>query len=124
MNMQTHFAEVIESHLDHYTAQCWQWDNFPQFGNLVCVEEEARKILGVVTTIATGSIDPTRTPYPYQKTEVELRAEQPQIFEFLRTIFTVTIVGSYTHVPTPKIAHFKGMAICICIIDIKLFRTG
>lgn len=101
----THFAEVIESHLDHYTAQCWQWDNFPSFGNLVCVEEEGRTVLGVVTTIATGSMDPTRTPYPYQKTEAELRAEQPQIFEFLRTIFTVTIVGYRTHTSTNKLYY-------------------
>lgn len=100
-----HFAEIIESHLDHYTAQCWQWDNFPSFGSLVCVEEEGRTVLGVVTTIATGSIDPTRTPYPYQKTEAELRAEQPQIFEFLRTIFTVAIVGYHTHTPTNKLCY-------------------
>ncbi|MFA5306203.1 MAG: HAS-barrel domain-containing protein [Candidatus Babeliales bacterium] len=100
-----HFAEIIESQLDHYTAQCWQWDNFPSFGSLVCVEEETRTVLGVVTTIATGSIDPTRTPYPYQKTEAELRAEQPQIFEFLRTIFTVAIVGYRTHTPTTKLYY-------------------
>jgi hypothetical protein len=95
MKTSSHFAEIIESNLDHYTAQCWQWDNFPIFGSLVMVEESTRTILGVVSTVSTGSIDPTRTPFPYQKTEEELKAEQPQIFEFLRTLFTVQIVGYY-----------------------------
>ncbi|MFA6262944.1 MAG: hypothetical protein WCW33_00460 [Candidatus Babeliales bacterium] len=121
MTTVSHFAEIIESHLDHYTAQCWQWDNFPIFGSLVMVEEATRTVLGVVSTVATGSIDPTRTPFPYQKTEAELKAEQPQIFEFLQTTFTVHVVG-YCHreqrdkflyllPPTPcKIHAFVGTA--------------
>lgn len=93
MKNTIHFAEVIESCLDHYTAQCWQWNRFPSFGSLVYVQEENKTIFGVVSHIQTGSMDPARTPFPYQKTEAELLAEQPQIFEFLKTTFTVQIVG-------------------------------
>lgn len=89
------FAEVIASNLDHFIAQCWRWDNFPEFGSLVHVTNETTTIIGCVTQVETGSIDPMRSPFPYQKTELELKAEQPQIFEFLKTTFTVQILGSH-----------------------------
>lgn len=91
--MKHSFAEVVESCLDHYTAHCWQWDSFPRFGQLIGVNNESATTLGFVTAIQTGSIDPLRMPFPYQKTEDELRAQQPQIFEFLKTTFNVQIVG-------------------------------
>lgn len=93
MSNISNFAEVIESSLDHYIAQCWQWNNFPAFGALIHIEDATKIVFGVVSHIQTGSTDPTRTPYPYQKTEQELLAEQPQIFEFLKTTFTVQVIG-------------------------------
>ena len=101
---QLNFAEVIESSLDSFTAQCWQWDYFPHFGSLVQVESQTHTIFGCVVQVQTGSMDSTRSAFPYQKTEDELRTEQPQIFEFLKTTFVVQIIG-YTEkaylVPTP-----------------------
>jgi len=87
------FAEIIESNLNEFTAQCWKWDDFAKFGSLVQVESEKNIILGCVTQVQTGSLDPIRQPFPYQKTEAELMAEQPQIFEFLKTTFTIQILG-------------------------------
>ena len=87
------FAEVIESSLDNFLAQSWQWDFFPSFGSLIQVKSKKTVILGVVTQVQTGSMDPMRYPFPYQKTEEELLREQPQIFEFLKTTFRVQIVG-------------------------------
>ena len=87
------FAEVIESSLDNFLAQSWQWDFFPSFGSLIQVESKKNIILGVVTQVQTGSMDPMRYPFPYQKTEEELLREQPQIFEFLKTTFRIQIVG-------------------------------
>jgi hypothetical protein len=118
MNKNTYFAEVIESSIDHFTAQCWQWNQYPTFGSLVVVQEQEKTIFGIVSHIQTGSIDPTRSPFPYQKTEAELMAEQPQIFEFLKTTFTVHIVGHQIHdknyyllPPTPcKIHSFVAEA--------------
>lgn len=97
---KTAFAEVIESALDHFTAQCWEWDQFPSFGNLVTITNEPLTLIGFVTQIHTGSMDPMRYPFPYKKTEEELRAEQPQIFEFLKTTFTVQITGYANHEAT------------------------
>ena len=87
------FAEVIESSLTSWVAQSWQWNTFPSFGSLLMVQAKQRDLFGIVCHIQTGSMDPTRSPFPYQKTEDELLAEQPQIFEFLKTTFTCTILG-------------------------------
>ncbi len=88
-----HFAEVIESSLAGWVAQCWQWDYFPPFGSLVMTESKEQSIFGIVHQVQTGSMDPTRSPFPYQKTEEELLLEQPQIFEFLKTTFCCLTVG-------------------------------
>ena len=87
------FAEVIQSSLQSFTAQSWNWDYFPTFGSLVTVTTESRTLFGIVYAVQTGSSDAGRYPITFQKTEEELRAEQPQIFEFLQTTFSCLIVG-------------------------------
>lgn len=74
--------------LSQWTTQAWQWDVYPEFGAVVCTENGATQIFGVVYHIKTGSDDPVRQTFAYQKSEVELRQEQPQIFEFLKTDFS------------------------------------
>lgn len=94
------FAEIIESSLDKSTAQCWEWDNLPRFGSIVSFSSNPDIItLGCVTHVTTGSMDPMRYPYPYKKTEAELRQEQPQIFEFLKTTFTIQMLGQIDQTP-------------------------
>lgn len=90
------FAEVIESSLHHWKAQSWQWDLFPTYGSLVTVTQGTYTYIGLVHDITTGSMDPLRYPFPFQKTEEELKKEQPQIFEFLRTSFSTIALG-YRH---------------------------
>ena len=106
------FAEVIESSLQGWTAQSWQWDQFPSFGSLVVVHSGPRTIFGIIYEVETGSSDSTRQPFAYGKTEQELRAQQPQIFEFLRTSFGCLTVGYseqgkifYTLAPAPAKIH-------------------
>jgi hypothetical protein len=91
--MKHSFAEVIESSLNHWKGQSWQWDSFPQFGSLITIETQERTFFGLVYDIQTTSIDPHRTPIAYQKSETELKIEQPQIFEFLHTTFSCLTVG-------------------------------
>lgn len=87
------FAEVIESSLQSWLAQSWQWNYFPPFGTLVHIQQSNRIVFGIVHQVQTGSMDPTRYPFPYQKTEEELLREQPQIFEFLKTTFSCVTIG-------------------------------
>ncbi len=106
-----YFAEVIESSLHSFLAQSWEWDHFPSFGALVQVENKQQIIMGTVTELQTGSMDPTRYPFPYKKTEEELLAQQPQIFEFLKTTFKVHIIGYIDKTPTET-----GKAGTICYL--------
>jgi len=86
-------GEVIESSLSLAIGQCWQWDNLPTFASLVQIENNNQRIFGCVTDIRTESSDPSRKPFAYGKTEEELLAEQPQIFELLKSTFTIQIIG-------------------------------
>lgn len=117
-NKHHYFAEIVESNLTNFTAQSWQWDTFPEFGSLVTVETKKRILFGVVYAIQTGSMEPGRYPFTYQKTEEELLAEQPQIFEFLKTSFSCLTLGFSEHEVLyhqlapgpPKIHSFVGPA--------------
>lgn len=93
MNTTKPFAEVIESSLTGWSAQSWKWNAFPHFGSLVIIEAKTRTIFGIIHQVQTGSMDPSRYPFAYQKSEEELLAEQPQIFEFLKTTFSCLVVG-------------------------------
>ncbi|KKP29397.1 MAG: HerA-ATP synthase, barrel domain protein [candidate division TM6 bacterium GW2011_GWF2_30_66] len=88
-----YFAEVIESSLQEWKAQCWDWNKLPSFGSIVTIKSGNKTIFGVVHQIQTGSDDPSRHPFAYQKTEEELMREQPQIFEYLKTTFSCITIG-------------------------------
>lgn len=106
------FSEVIESSLYTWLIQSWQWDATPAFGSLVTIESNKKVLCGIVHQIQTGSMDPIRYPFPYKKTHEELRAEQPQIFEFLKTTFSCIPIGYfdkgkmvYLLPPEPPLIH-------------------
>jgi hypothetical protein len=112
MKQEKYFAEVIESSLTGWLAQSWSWDMFPEFGSFVAIEGKKRTVFGIVHQVQTGSMDPVRYPFPYQKTEEELLKEQPQIFEFLKTTFSCVTIGfqekksiSYIIAPEPPKIH-------------------
>lgn len=114
MNNKQAFAEIIQSSLSEWTAQCWSWDTPATFGSLVACSNGTTQTFGIVHKIQTGSMDPARHPIAYQKTEEELLKEQPQIFEFLQTTFTCITIGYqeqdklFYHLPEvpPKIHAF------------------
>lgn len=87
------FGEIIESSLGHWRGQSWQWDYFPRFASLVIVDAGSLKLVGLIYEVKTGSADSTREPYAYQKTEEELRQQQPHIFSFLKTTFSCSALG-------------------------------
>jgi hypothetical protein len=119
MNINTPFAEIVESSLQSFKAHCWQWDKVPAFGSLITADLAGnRSLFGIVYHTEMGSMDPMRYPFPYQKTQDELLQEQPQIFSFLKTIISCLILGykelgviHYTLVPEPpKIHAFVSIA--------------
>lgn len=113
MKSQIAFAEIMESSLHVATAQCWDLHNAPEFGTLVQIEDSPYTLFGIVNHIHTGSLDAARYPFPYKKTREELAREQPQIFEFLKTSFSMIMLGyqqknsrmCYTIPPKPCAIH-------------------
>ncbi|MCS6860019.1 MAG: hypothetical protein NZT92_06845 [Abditibacteriales bacterium] len=106
-----YIAEVVESSTTEVVAECRQLNLSPPFGAFVRIDSEP-VALGVVFNIATRSLDPTRRPIAYGKTEEELRLEQPQIFELLRTEFHALLVGfrqdkrgQGIETPSPSVFH-------------------
>lgn len=92
------FAEIVSSSLVSFTAQCWDWEHVPQFGQCVVVDGFASKtkIYGVVYQINTGSSDGQREAQAFGKTYTELRQQQPQIFHFLKITFHCIPIGYST----------------------------
>ena len=129
MEQRNAFAEVIESSLVGWTSQSWQWNRFPSFGSLVTIENNQRTLFGLVYQANTGSMDPARYPFPYQKTEKELLAEQPQIFEFLKTTFLSMTVGyldngRIVHLLAPEPPHIHAFVQEASLTESKLFFSN
>jgi len=85
-------GEVVEGSTTELIAEACQLHGAPSFGRFVRVESEMQ-IVGIVFNVFTHSIEPSRRPTAYGKTEDQLRLEQPQIFELLRTEFQVLVIG-------------------------------
>ena len=89
---RTHVGEVVESSTTELIAQARELHGAPSFGQFVRVEA-AMPVVGIVFNVFTHSIEANRRPTAYGKTEEELRLEQPQIFELLRTEFQALVIG-------------------------------
>lgn len=87
------FAEIVQSSLQEWKAQCWDFNKFPEFGSIVAIKSKNKTIFGIVNQIEMGSMDSGRYPFTYKKTEEELLREQPQIFEYLKTTFSCITIG-------------------------------
>jgi len=87
-----YIAEVIESSTTTFTAQTRELHGAPPFGAFVKVSSSVM-IMAMIYEISTGSTELNRHPVAYGKTEAELKLEQPQIFELLRTEINALIVG-------------------------------
>ena len=87
-----HVGEVIESSTSRFLAESRELNGAPPFGSFVKTEPDPA-IFGLVYNVSTHSMEPNRRPTAYGKTEHELRMEQPQIFELLKTEFEAAVVG-------------------------------
>ncbi len=93
IEQNTPFAEVTESALNTWRAQCWNWEVMPAYGTVLTIETPQRVLFGLVHELSTGSYDTHRTVFAYQKNEEELKREHPHIYEYLQTSFTCLTLG-------------------------------
>lgn len=113
MSNHHYFAEIVESSLHTWVAQCWQWAKHPAFGSLVALDMHDKQVYAIVYDVKIGSGDPHRYPVTYQKTEQELLAEYPHIFEFIKTTFFCLPIGyeykkAYYHLLPPEPAKIHA----------------
>ena len=95
-------GEIIEASTTHFTAQTFEKQTEaltipipPSFGSFVRShsEEMGIDILGVVYNVTTGSIDGTHHPTALNLSRQQLREQQPQIFDLLKTNFSAVIIA-------------------------------
>ena len=95
-------GEIVSSNTSSFTAQCLKEDSStltlpqaPYFGSFVIAksEEIGFDIIAVVFDISSGSIDSVHRPTAMNLTRAELRFQQPQIFDLLKTDFSAITVG-------------------------------
>lgn len=86
-------GEIIGSSNTEFIAQSHLLYESPAFGAFVRVDGRDETVYGVVFAAYTHSLEPNRLAVAYHRSELELRAEQPQIFELLKTKFEAVIVG-------------------------------
>mgnify|MGYP001198814089 CR=1 FL=1 len=87
-----HIGEVIESSTWNFLAESKELNGAPPFGSFVKTKSDP-DVYGLVFNLSTHSLEPNRRSAAYGKTEQELRLEQPQIFELLKTEFEAVIIG-------------------------------
>ena len=92
VDTEIYIGEVIESSTSQFVAESRELNGAPPFGAFVKTSG-AIPVYGLVFNVCTHSIEPNRRATAYGLTEQELRNEQPQIFELLKTEFEAVIVG-------------------------------
>jgi hypothetical protein len=85
-------GEVIGSSNTEFIAESALLHNSPPFGSFIKVKAR-ETIYAVVCNAYTHSLEPNRLAIAYHRSEQELRDEQPQIFELLKTKFEAVIIG-------------------------------
>ncbi|MFN8674526.1 MAG: hypothetical protein U0457_20900 [Candidatus Sericytochromatia bacterium] len=96
-------GEIISSNTNSFIAQCIKDKNkdeltlpqAPYFGSFVKAkgEELGFDIIAIVYEISSGSIDSIHRPTAMNLSREELRLNQPQIFDLLKTDFSAIIIG-------------------------------
>ena len=85
-------GEVIGSSNTEFIAESLLLHSSPPFGAFIKVQSR-ETIYGAVFNAYTHSLEPNRLAIAYHRSEQELRDEQPQIFELLKTKFEAVIIG-------------------------------
>lgn len=90
-------AEVIASQTRMFTAQLLRDQTPPALGTWIKVERtDGILIWGVVYSIESASIEPSRQVEAFGKPREALMREMPQVFELIRTYVSVLILGYET----------------------------
>ena len=99
-------GEVIDATTTELTAQSYELHQSPFFGSFVRASNGDADVWAVVAQAHTGGIDPGRHPVARgaaYTSEAEVYAQNPELPQLLRTVFTALVVG-YSP-PGPDVRH-------------------
>ena len=91
---QDSLGEVVEASTTGFVAQCYDLYDAPPLGSLVRTGPDP--IYGIVDSVATRSMDPSRHPVPRGRDEEDEEAvhrSNPQLARLLHTEFQAAVVG-------------------------------
>jgi hypothetical protein len=86
-------GEIIESRTAEFIAEALRYDRVPAYGSFVRAQDGNLRVYAIVSGAYTGSLDGTGKAKAFFKSLDQLKLEQPQIFELLRTEFSCVVVG-------------------------------
>lgn len=95
-------GEVIEAATSECKAQALKanrnqldWAQVPPLGSFVRIasDENPIEILGVVYKVESGALDTAHRPTALNLTRQQIREQQPQIFDLLKTDFSMILIG-------------------------------
>jgi hypothetical protein len=113
----TTVGEVVQTSLTIVLAQAPELSGAPAFGEIVRIgggsgsestdpfsgaPAPSGTVYGIVFSVTTGSLDPTRRPTAYGMEPDQLLREQPQVFSLLQTEYECLLLA---HVSREKLRH-------------------
>ncbi|MBI2872765.1 MAG: hypothetical protein HYY00_06215 [Chloroflexi bacterium] len=96
MEAPERLGEVVQASTDRFTAQCYRLYGAPPLGSLVRAGEREPHVYGIVSSVTTSSLDPTRPVVARgasEPTEEAIYRSNPQLERLLRTDFEAMTVG-------------------------------
>ncbi|WP_287127664.1 HAS-barrel domain-containing protein [Candidatus Cyanaurora vandensis] len=129
-------SEVIEAATTEFLAQCLDSERLeftrpPAFGSLVKAVDEERGLetYGVVYYATTAPVDSVHRARALGRSLQQLRDEQPQIFEMLKTEFRCVIVGyrsegrNYQHLPPYPPQVHEPVRLCTTLEVARFYQN-
>ncbi|MEM6647980.1 MAG: hypothetical protein AAF730_17190 [Bacteroidota bacterium] len=87
-------AEIIETNTRAFTAEVYRTATPPDFGCWVTVPHpNGTTLLGLVSHVEIGSLEPNRRAVAMGRTTDELQREMPHVLELLRTSFRAQVLA-------------------------------
>lgn len=89
-------GRIVAASLSGVRVECFELEGAPPLGALVVVAEEQPAVYGVVSSVTTEGVDPSRPVSPHGGADEDLTtvlSRNPHLPVLLRTIFEAVIVG-------------------------------
>jgi len=89
-------GRIVAASLAELRVECFELEGAPPLGALVAVAEQNPAVYGVVSSVTTEGVDPSRPVSPHGTADEDLGtvlSRNPHLPVLLRTTFTAVVVG-------------------------------